>query len=428
MPFQLPQKFTKTQIIFLIVAGACLILLSAVLMSGRRNVTPPAQLTLWGIDDPINWFSSIRAFEKAYGNVDVEYTQISSANYEEELVNALAAGRGPDIWMIDNDWALKHQEKLIPAPNETLTLADFQGLFPKVAEQDFVIDGQIYALPVFIDTLALVYNRDHFDQNGIVFPPPTWEDLKNIVPKLRRVEDGQLKRAAVAIGAPMESVPYSPELLTLILSQSGVPIIDEEGDYAAFDIDKGYDTFAFYLDFVNASSSAWAWDDSFGAPIEAFSRGEVSAIFAYREELRDLQQRNAFLSESVAPMPQINPGAAVNLADYWGLAVSSWTANSQAAWAFVIFVTTDEASALAYQELSGRPPALRSLINEELGDIDLGVFASQALTARSWPRPDKEAFDRAINGAIKATLSGDLEHNQALSAAAYEISNILRSE
>ena len=42
-------------------------------------------------------------------------------SYENDLRDALAAGNGPDVFLIHNSWLTKHQDKLSPAPDSVLT-------------------------------------------------------------------------------------------------------------------------------------------------------------------------------------------------------------------------------------------------------------------------------------------------------------------
>jgi len=44
---------------------------------------------------------------------------------------------------------------------------------------DFLYQGQPYASPLSINTLALFYNRDLLNEAGIVLPPVTWEEFVN---------------------------------------------------------------------------------------------------------------------------------------------------------------------------------------------------------------------------------------------------------
>lgn len=151
-------QFTRQQFIFLGVTGVVAVVFLVVFFVGGRNPTEKINLTVWGIDDALAWDYAISRYQKSHSNIRIKYTELTEDSYEKELINALAAGRGPDIFMINNRWAVKHTDKIVPSPAEKITPSVFRGLFPQVAEYDFLSsDEQIYGLPLSIDTLALFY-------------------------------------------------------------------------------------------------------------------------------------------------------------------------------------------------------------------------------------------------------------------------------
>src|SRR3989344_4116057 len=188
-------QFTRSQIIFIVIGGFIGILLLLVVfgvLPGRRESVNVTELTVWGVEDARTFRNITEQFEALHPEITLSYKQFGEDTYETDLLNDLAAGDKPDILMFENNWLLKHGDKLTPALAEKMSVAQVQSLFPKVVEQDFVASGKAYALPLYIDTLALAYNRDLFDKGGIVFPPTTWEKLGNTVGKLKLLEDNEL--------------------------------------------------------------------------------------------------------------------------------------------------------------------------------------------------------------------------------------------
>jgi len=72
------------------------------------------------------------------------------------------------------------------------------------------------------------------------------------------------------------------------------------------------------------------------------------------------------------------------VADYWVETVSTKSKYIPEAWDFVQFATSVPDNAKMYLEQTKKPTALRTLINGQVDDNDIGVFASQLLTAVSW--------------------------------------------
>ncbi len=435
---------------------------------GIRYEKNIATITLWGVDDPKIWSNIIASFEAKRPGLDIEYKRIPEDRYEKELINAMVLRKGPDIFMFENNWLLKHGDKIVPAPVEKITTDRVEALFPQVVRDDFLSSNQkldleppqdadrkkssaglfdwiwqvesdtavnrdlnlaprIYALPLYIDTLAMVYDRAFFDQKKIVFPPKTWDEVAFMTDVLKIVEGNTVKRAAFALGGSSKNITNAADIVSAFILQSGSKMIDDEFNDATFSNGEGKEAFGAYSKFADPTSSSYTWNSTLHIDNEALVRGEVAAIFMYSEQARDLERRNSFLDIEIAPLPQMNLLNQINIADYWGLTVSRESAYQNDAWDFIIFVTTDEKIASTYMNFTARPPALRSLINDTLTNPEIGVFVSQALTARSWLQLGEESFTRAINEAIEVTLGGKLDFSRALDRAESIITKELKS-
>jgi ABC-type sugar transport system, periplasmic component len=274
--------------------GVILLLLFTGIIPGlRANAPPPATLTVWGVFDTEESFS---ALSSAVGpQYSVTYRSFDISSYETELINALAAGKGPDIFMIHSSWLPKHFNKLVPLSDAQLPFATFQKSFPTVVRQDFAPDGTIYALPLYLDTLALFYNRDHFDSANIAFPPATWTEFQELIPRLRHLDSsGKIVRAAAAIGGSNRNVNRATDILSAIMLQAGVPMITSNFSQALF-ANQGKDALAFYTKFGNPANSYYTWSDSFKNSLDGFADGSVSMMLGYSYQIPQIKEKNPFL-------------------------------------------------------------------------------------------------------------------------------------
>lgn len=419
-------QFTRQQLIFLGVVGVIVIVFLAVFFVGGRKTTEKINLTVWGIDDALAWDYAISRYQKSHSNVRIKYTELKPETYEKELINALAAGRGPDIFMINNRWAVKHADKVVPSPAGKISPSVFRDLFPQVAEYDFLSsDEQIYGMPLSIDTLALFYNRDIFDKRGVALFPKTWEEFLRAIPKLRTIDkSGQLTLPAAAIGGSTVSIPNAPDILELLMLQTGALTPDKYPSQTV-DSEEGERALEFYVQFTNPQSQYYAWSDVSGSSVDSFAEGKAAMLFAYANDAERIKVKNPFLNFAVVPAPQADLNQAVGIANYWALAASSKTENPEAAWDFIVFAATDKEATLDYLTSTGRPPALRSLINEYLNDSKLGAFARQALTARSFYEGDDEGVRAIFDKAIRDAIKGDsiFEALREVEAGLYNLEN-----
>ena len=70
-------------------------------------------LEIWGVfDDSDAYANAISAYRKINPYVkDIQYRKLSPETYKEDLINAFASGKGPDIFMIRNSWRAPFEDK-----------------------------------------------------------------------------------------------------------------------------------------------------------------------------------------------------------------------------------------------------------------------------------------------------------------------------
>lgn len=409
---------------------------------------PQVQLTVWGVFDGRDIFVNtlINAYQKKHPNVKVSYVQKTyllneAQNYEKDLIDALAADAGPDIFMVHNTWIPKHHDKIGqfgPKLQATINFpfVNFRDAFPKVVGEDFTRDTTIYGSPLFLDSLAMFYNRDIFDRKGIALVPKTWLELERLVSQLREINPAtnEIQKAAVAIGGSETSINRATDLLSAMMLQRGVEFTDQSNTRASFAhgtglVYPGLEALKFYTQFANPLSPLFTWSERFPYSIDSFASGNTAIMFNYAHEIPSLKSKNPFLDFLVAPLPQlasVTPTKYSTYANYWGLTVSKQSQYPTWAWDFVLSVTTDESIIGPYLEKTRKPPALLTLIDKKRNDPVLGIFARQALTAGSWWQQDNFAIDDIFSNMIREVIRGELSAESAIVKAENDVSLLMR--
>ncbi len=420
-------QLSQKQLIFL-GAGAVLALgVIYLLFTGTRSsVAPPAvALTVWGTEPAEAVNPVISAYRQIRENVTVTYVPKDPARYSAEVLNALASGRGPDIYLIDNRSLGMELNRLSPADPAQYTPAQVASAFPDVVSRDFVWGGKVYALPLYLDTIALFYNKDSLNQAALVAPPATWTDVQNFVPYLKKADaNGQILAPAAALGGSAPGVTRAPDLLAALMLQNGSPLSDAAGN-ASFMDEKALQALNFYLQFANPQSPSYTWSDALGRDLDLFAAGKLGLAFGYQSDAAALRARSPFLNFGVAPLPQTG-GQTLSYPYYQGWAVAKQSQVPGWAWDFILYFTTYPDNAKMYLGAAKRPPALRTLIAADVNDAQLGVFARQALTARSWFEGDPAATEGILNGVIRDVLSGQSDSRAALQKAQDQVNAILK--
>jgi ABC-type glycerol-3-phosphate transport system substrate-binding protein len=417
--------------IFIVLIGIGIVIVLSVLIFFNIRQNPDsevASVVVWGFEPKTFFEGPLDAFEKSHPNITISYRQVPAADYRDTLLNALAAGEGPDVFMFKNSWLLKNKSKVTPLPPTQMSLVDFEALYPQVASQDFVSDGSIFALPLYLDTLSLIYNKNLFDQTSITRTPANWQELKTVVEALRIVgANNQVMRAGAAIGGSSQTIDGAADLLQCMMLQNSSLTTGARGANGNIFTEQGRIASDLYLQFANPVSPFYTWNESLLNSLESFASEKTAIIFNYKSAVDVVVKKNPFLNYGVAPLPQFSQsGQTVSCSNYWGLAVSKQASNAKWAWNVALLLAADPTANSNYLTQSGHPPALRSLIATRLNDPAWSVFARQALTARSWPTPDDVQVDGFVNTFIRNVLSGHVSFANGFDQLRNQVQKLLR--
>jgi len=388
---------------------------------GKVIGPPPEPIVVWGVfhEDP-----SLSGFDVGF---PIQYKNFDIDVYEEALVSALAAGVGPDVYMIHNTWLPKFADKINPLNPGNVSILTIRDQFPFVVEQNFTAKDIVYALPLYIDTLAMYYSKPLFEKSNIVFPPKTWEALERDIPHLRRTDSSaRITQAAATIGGSERTVNRMADIMSLLLLQNGVPIVDEGIGGARFASKEGEEVFNYYLQFSDPKSENYTWNDDFLFSIDAFAEDRAAITFNYSHLRETLKKKQPFLRYEIRPMLQKEGGQETNYANYWGMTVSRQSSKAATAWEYIKAMSINEGNAKRYVETYNRPPALLTLINQFINDPTWGVFARQALTARSWFQIDNNIVEEAFSNVVRTVLIGRDRLPKVLGEAEGAINDAMR--
>lgn len=410
--------------------------------TATKKASEPIVLTFWQTFDDSDAFSEIISkYQAIHPNITIEYKKFRYEEYENELLNAWAEDRGPDIFAIQNTWLKKYQTKLSPMPDEitmsymvetgtikkevvpqlkttkSLTIRDLKNNFADVVSSDVILeDGKIYGLPLSIDTLVMFYNRDLLNSAGITSAPSYWnKEFQQTIKKLTKQDPKKgLVQSGIALGTS-KNINRASDILSVLMMQNGA--IMTSGEQVTFhsvptsmsnNYNPGLEALRFYTDFANPNKEVYCWNDEQPNALEAFTSGSLAMFFGYSFNIEQIRAQAPKLNFGIARLPQIEGNSLeINFANYWVDTVSKKSKYPNESWDFIQFLTKEE-NAKIYLAKTKKPTALKSLINTQKDDEDLGVFAEQILSAKSWYH-GKSIIDaeRAISEMITLALNNN---------------------
>ncbi|QQS21077.1 MAG: extracellular solute-binding protein [Candidatus Moraniibacteriota bacterium] len=219
----------KTKTCFARAAAAFLLASSTLLLSGcglrTSDTTYKMNLEIWGVFDDSDAFQQvIGKYKELNPNVgEVSYRKFAVDTYRQDLIEALAAGKGPDIFLVRNSWTPSFSDKIVPAPEGMMTERNYRDTFVDTVSDDFISnDNKILGVSLSVDSLALYYNEDLLNAAGIATPPKTWDEFQDDIRLLTRINSfGEITQAGAALGTA-ENINRSTDILSALFLQNGV--------------------------------------------------------------------------------------------------------------------------------------------------------------------------------------------------------------
>ncbi len=381
---------------------------------GNGATQTSVSLTMWGLwENPEVMNDLIDQYQTLNPNVTINYEDRSVvkpvSSYKERVFNRLGEEGAPDIVRVHNSWVPRVSSLLAPMPSSMMSVQDYTSTFYDVSAESAVIDGKIYAIPLYYDGLALVYNKEHFEEVGQQSPPTAWEEFRKLSRELSLYSDNKLVRAGAAVGTA-DNIDHFSDILGLMWSQADVSIPEEIDNSAA------QDALTFYTNFNKEDK---VWSSSFPEASTAFANGTVSMIFVPSWKILDIIDASPSLDVGVAPVPQISASDPVSWGSFWMEGVSASSSNKKAAWDFLYFLSQREQQLSYFSQSSnyrpfGAPYARRDLADElSLNDylrayvLEASNATSAEIAARAGNATQVDALQRAVEEVLEGVGPGE---------------------
>jgi len=416
----------------LIAVGIFIVILVAVIFVfglKRTDDRFTGEIKFWGLESPDVWKDLIAAFEAEYKGLRIIYEQKNLGSYETDLINAMAAGESPDIFEMHHTWLIKHRDKMSSAIPELIDANTFRSEFVDAAAKDLIVqDTIIGGVPLYMDTLALYYNKDIFNAHSVINPPKTWAEFNNVVKQTTILgTDGAILQSGAALGT-QNNIKHADDILEMFMLQNGAQLADSSEKKATFANERstqegttfsaGQNALSYYTNFADPSRDVYTWSRRQGDALDFFTQGKSAMYVGYAADLSSVKASG--INFDVVALPQItnrnlNPSYIdKNLARYWAGAVSYASPKKEASWTFLVFATSRNGQ-FNYLTKTQLPSARRDLI-EVQGEQDpqLGVFAKQSLIADRWPQPDYEQVAIIFKDMIDAVNLGQASVQEAV--------------
>ena len=263
-------------------------------------------------------------------------------------------------------------------PLNDLIANDTQLDMNDIAGEDFwTLEGNIYGIPSYIQTVMMDYNSEKLAQAGYTAPPKTWDELTEMAKKLK---EENIDEYPIALGA----IDWSWYLIALT---KGDPMFDEElNPVFAEPGSKGREAMALLISYFEdglispAMLSETTPHSVFMSGVGTFHQAWLGA---------NGLMNNA---ESSKQAPNVKYMVLPDTANTWSLdaalGISTYSENEQAAWEFIKWYV-GEVNERAIFDAFGLYPAsisLQKVLDTEGKLVQYDVTSEQAKHINQLPR------------------------------------------
>jgi len=410
---------------------ACIVFLGA---KFHRTRPTPITLEAWGTLDESKTFSSIiKNYQKKHPYIKINYTLKDKTTYHNEILKAFSDNQAPDIFIINGSYLPYYENKISPLnlkKDKDLNLFNLNQIYPNIVKNTLIKDDYLLGIPLYIDTLALYYNQDIFNYYNIALPPASWEEILNLISRLRRINaQGQITRAAIALGSSY-NIHWNSDIISTLIMQYGSNIVDTDKKQTTFNheikyanqrILPGEEALKFYTQFTDPRSRYYTWNNNFSDSVIAFSKGESVMMIGYSQAKKIIEEYNPDLNYNIASLPQFtNSPYKINYGDTINLVVSQDSKHHEECWNFLKFFAQKNTAEFYYLQTKN-PPARLDLIQNHLNDLDSGIFIRQILLSQNWYQYNFQEINQIFNEMVEDVTHRGKSPRQAIITASDRI-------
>ncbi len=331
----------------LAITAAALLLVAVSLFALILKPQKEVELVFWGFwEEEEAMHPLIEKYEAENPNVKIYYAIQQLSNYESLLYTRLkqsgtTSQPAPDIVMINNSWLPKYERYLSPLPDSVMSKDAYSKEFYPTAIDDFTgRDGKIYSIPLQIDGLMVIYNKDLLLEKGYTSPPSNWDSFMDAARELTtRDSKGKIVQSGLAIGTS-NNITHSTDTLSYFFLQNLAQIISEDRTQVLLTSQRAVRALDTYTSFVSEANPTWA--TYLPSDLTYFVDGKLAMMFGTSWRALEILELSEDIDFGLAPLPRLPNNEEVYYSSYWGTSVNSSSNNTREAWKFVEFLSQPE--------------------------------------------------------------------------------------
>jgi len=402
--------------ILAIVVGFVIVLSILIAVLSNSGKPKQVELTFWGFwEEEEVMHPLIEKYEAENPGVKITYAIQPLRNYESLLYTRLE----------HNSWTPKFRKYLSPLPSSVMGTDEYSKEFYPTAIEDFTgNNGKIYAIPLQIDGLMIIYNKELLKEAGYNVPPTDWDSFMEAAANLtKRDSSGKIIQSGLAIGTS-RNITHSTDILFYFYLQNLAQILSEDKTMMNLTSPRALAAFDKYTSFVREKNPTWA--SYLPNDLTYFVDGKVAMMFGTSWRALEILEYTKDIEFGLAPLPRLTNNDEVYYATYWGTTVSKTSKDTLEAWKFVKFLSEPEQLRRLYQNAAktrafGEPYSRVSMNAELAENKHTKALAYMAPYMKSFQVGEQAFVEEKLRQAITAVAENGRSSNSTLQTIQDEI-------
>ncbi len=369
-----------------------------------------------------NYFHRIiKTYEDENPNIKIKWVDIPYDAAIQKLMAAAAAGTPPDVVNLSSDFLAKFVGMGALADFTEFIPRDSFDVYLPNALEDCIYNNKIIALPWYLNTYVLIYNKEYFKEAGLTEKdvPHTFSELVALTKKYKN------KTGKYALFWNIGKDSYLP----MMLGSEGVQMTNESMTKATFNSPEGIKLINQWVQLYRQGYLPRESIIKSGSSIiQPYQSGQVAMVFTGPVFLRQVKVNAPQIYKNTGVAPAVVGKTGKSELAAMVISVINSSKHKKEAEKFALYVTNVK-NQLAFSKIETTYPSVKAALRDSFFTYDDGTLATEAKIVGAKELPDavrlrnylkhpnfdrlRDVFDEAIQNAALGRISTKDALNEA---------------
>ncbi|MEH7386949.1 sugar ABC transporter substrate-binding protein [Bacillus sp. JJ1521] len=394
---------------------------------GKKDEKKNVEIKFWTIslsptfDDYINGL--VDQFEEENPGVTVVWEDIPYDNVEQKTLTSAASGQLADVMNLNTDY-LKKLAAVGAVLDLTEKAADVKSDFFEGVWEAGNLGDKTYALPWYLSTGGILYNKELLEKAGFDHPPATEEEAWEM-------SEALYEKLGVYGNTPID--------IHLFLPQNGIPLVSEDLKSAAINTPEAVEVFKTFKERFDKGLIPKEILLAQAKPNEWYAQEKIAWWSTGPQLYRQVKDLSPEVYDKSDAAPAIVGSSGFRHVSIMNIAVSAKSKAPDEAIEFAKFVTNAE-SQLAFSKIVAILPSVKEAAADEFftqgensdDPAEKGKFyaAKQLDIGKDMfaPVENISEINKAVNEEFQKVLLEDKDPQKAIEDAEAKINELLKTK